>query len=295
METSELEQRVRSQTRVRREAGEAVIAEHLASVILAGYRWARLNPQEADLSAALGRNMYGMIRWVSRAFNLSEEIGVGFESKETKVLAKPGDATSQVAKGRIVSESVPPCWSPRWANERAMLRTYSPAETFEAELLNTINDQIDLVDAGVEAALATQKKMHEPRNIERAITLQKPGLEKRLLASVRLTSNRMKELEKIAEREVKEMEALLKLTAEARDKGWQLLNRAKVPRAPKTPQQQRKAVGDWLSSDGQAADDDDDDDDGSDIDWQEYLASNEKSRTAKKNPYIVNGRYTYGR
>ena len=289
--TSNLERDLRSQNRERRNAAAAVVAGHLARLILDGYRWSRFNPEETDISAALGRNMYAMIRWVSQAIEMPEEVGMGVESKVAELRSRPGEQAGTNVKGRYVSESIPPCWSPRWAKEREMLRLHSPAEMFEAELLNTIIEQLDVVDAGVATELAVQKKGQEPRNLNRAIDLQTLGLTKRLIASMNATEKRLKGLEEIGRKESKGIEALLKLSKEAKDKGWERLNRQRLPRPKKTPKEQLDAVGEWLGSDGGG---DDDGDDGGGLEWEEYMAANAKPK-AKKNPYNSNGRFTYGR
>lgn len=276
MASSELEADLQSTERARRTKAEKEVAENFARMMLAAYRWARMNPKETDLNAAVGRNMHAMIRWVATAFNLSEEKGIRFETAEREVVPKAGDTGGQTTKGRVLSEVMPPCWSPRWSQERALLRTHSPAEMLEAELLNFIIANLLEVDVGVTKVLAEQKKHKEARNLDRAISLQHSALSRRLSAFIRSVSERMAESEAVSKGEADQMRQMTILAARARDSAWRLLRKDQIPREPKTPREQETAVNEWLD-DGDAT--------GKDAANVELV----------ENPYRRNGRFKYGR
>ena len=122
---------------------ERVASKHLGNLLIAAAAWSAANP-EADAEAEIGSSMLPAINWLVRVLKIPTSPDAPVQSAKMRVEHDLG-----FEEGQRLSESIPPCWSPRWSAQRKLLRTVSPARlsagefySFFIQLIPRIQDKL---------------------------------------------------------------------------------------------------------------------------------------------------------
>jgi hypothetical protein len=151
-QTPQIEMDLDSGDKNTRADAEKAVSASLAELLVAASIWALKNPN-ADVEQEIGSGMLPAINWLVRVLKIPTTVAPLAQSKEVEARRRPGDQRPGT-KDRVLSEGVPPCWSPRWSEQRQLLRSVPPSRmaagefyTFFLSLVPRIQDLVSTYSA----------------------------------------------------------------------------------------------------------------------------------------------------
>lgn len=122
-----------------RDDAQREVSKHLANMLIMAAAWSTANP-EADADNEIGSALLPAINWLVRALKIPTSMAPMVQSEVEMIDGE---------EGQRLSEGVPPCWSPRWSEQRKLQRLVSPARlaagefySYFLELIPRIQDKL---------------------------------------------------------------------------------------------------------------------------------------------------------
>ena len=217
-----------------RRAAESALALEVLRVLAAAVGWS-MTVGYASTEDEIGRNMLPIINTTARLLKLPETEPPLAETALTVAKSRRGRDTTSV-KGQVLRETVPPCWSPRWEQERHLLRSYSFAQLFSGALLNHILALIPVFESNAQTTLAKLKKTQgkQPEyTLQRILEKEARDAVPGLVAVFTRFYEKQSQVEQTSNREREEILTLAMRTEEQKRKARDALFRLMPPKTPK--------------------------------------------------------------